>query len=149
VLPDHRERVHSSEPARSHPLQRLGAAVHAQHARVVLVQPARRAVLDPQLAPAGAAPELAVLLVRHRHEIPRNLTVPTHGCARFAPLPARAAHAGSVPSTTVPCVDSQPPLPLHTAISAPATWLSPASPRNCRVPSHSRYNPRIPGCVDE
>ena len=69
---------------------------------------------------------------------------------RLAPVGVAScdvAHVGSVPSTTVPCVDSQPPLPCATAISAPGTCASPASPRSWRVASHNRNRPRMPGCV--
>ena len=111
VLADHRERVDRAVAARGHPFERLLAAVAAQHARVVLVPPAGRAVLDAQLAAARAFPELAVLVRRPRHQPLRDV-----GPVLRAPVGHQFA---SVPSTTVPWVDSQPPLPCATAISAP------------------------------
>src|SRR3546814_4495419 len=47
-----------------------------------------------------------------------------------------AAHSvASVPRMLLTWLDSTPPLPWHSASSAPATWRAPASPRSCRTRS--------------
>ena len=115
VLADHRVRVQRAAARRGHPLDRVASAVRAQQARVVLVLAARGAVLDAQLAAACAFPELAVFRRRRRQQVLRRLApVGRDGSGRGG-----RGHAGSVPRTTVPCVDNQPPLPCATAISAP------------------------------
>src|SRR5262249_36908049 len=53
----------------------------------------------------------------------------------------------SVPSTTVPIVDSTPPDPWATATSWFSIWRRPASPRSWRTASTSRNIPYIPGWV--
>src|SRR3984957_13709690 len=51
----------------------------------------------------------------------------------------------SLPSTTVPFEQNQPPVPLATASRASGTWRGPASPRSCLAASTSRNSPRWPG----
>src|SRR5690606_14444195 len=42
-----------------------------------------------------------------------------------------------------------PPLPLTTAVFAPATWRSPHSPRNCRTASMVANAPYMFGCTQD
>ncbi len=120
VLANHRERVDGPEPARGDHSSVSSPQCEQSVARVVLVQSARRAALDAQLAAARALPELAVLGCRLRPQVLRRLGPVRRPCGS-----PESVTPASVPSTTVPCVDSQPPLPCATAISAPATCASP------------------------
>ena len=57
----------------------------------------------------------------------------------------RSYSAACVPSITVACADSTPPLPCTSAVSACATCRASHSPRNCRTASISRNSPYMPG----
>ena len=56
-----------------------------------------------------------------------------------------AYSAAALPRITVAWAESTPPLPCTIAVSAPATWRAPQSPRSCRTASISRNRPYMPG----
>jgi hypothetical protein len=64
-----------------------------------------------------------------------------------AAIYGRLAHhsVAAVPSITVLCADSTPPLPCTIAVSQRPTWRWPHSPRNWRTASIKRNRPYIPG----
>ena len=51
--------------------------------------------------------------------------------------------AAYVPSITVLCDDSTPPLPCAIAVSQSAIWPAPPSGRSCRTASISRNDPHM------
>ncbi len=89
----------------------------------------------------------ATVTVAMKQPIRRTHVLVTDVAAQTAPardrLPAHSV--APVPRITVLCADSTPPLPCTIAVSHPATWRCPHSPRNCRTASISRNSPYIPG----
>ena len=87
---------------------------------------------------------------RRKPRARRRTWEPTPRGARATPGSAGAAWpaaytAAALPRITVAWADSTPPLPCTIAVSAPATWRAPQSPRSCRTASISRNKPYMPG----
>src|SRR5690606_35177133 len=132
----HARRVHLADTARRAPLDAVAEAGRAHRPGVPVGPVARRAPRQDQPPLAGRLPE------RHRVGPDRGLD------QRGRHLDVRGGHSvASVPSTTVPIVESTPPEPWATATSAPSTCRGPHSPRSWRTASTSRNMPYIPGWV--